>query len=103
MSLSKIRLIMNTSEKELSFLSSKLHSLMIHIANRYQEQLRSLSRQLDLQSPLKVIERGYSITKVQGKGTSLRQVFNVAKGDIITTQLTDGEILSKVLDIKKLS
>jgi exodeoxyribonuclease VII large subunit len=65
--------------------------------------MRSLSRQLDLQSPLKVIERGYSITKIQGKTNSLRKVLSVTKGDMITTQLTDGEIFSKVLAIKKLS
>ena len=103
MSPSKIRFIVSTNGKELSFLSSKLSSLMIHIADGYQEQMRSLSRQLDLQSPLKVIERGYSITKIQGKTNSLRKVLSVTKGDMITTQLTDGEIFSKVLAIKKLS
>ena len=66
---------------------------------RQQQGFHSLCTKLDGLSPLKILGRGYSITQndQQHVITNTKQI---AKGDRITTQLADGQILSEVIAVK---
>lgn len=54
---------------------------------------------LDAFSPLKVLERGYSITKKENQ--ILKSIANVKNGDHITTTFQDGMVISEVIEIEK--
>ena len=59
------------------------------------QQLGSVAGRLDSLSPLKVLERGYSIT-LKPDGRAVRSSDDVQPGDTIRTRVARGEITSKV-------
>ncbi len=67
---------------------------------RSRQQLSSLASTLDALSPLKVLKRGYSMTKLAESGSIITNIENVNLGDEIITRLSDGELLSKVTEIR---
>jgi exodeoxyribonuclease VII large subunit len=63
---------------------------------RGQSQVAALAEQLEALSPLGVLQRGYSLTR-RGDGVVVRSSNDVAPGEVLTTRLAEGEILSRVL------
>jgi exodeoxyribonuclease VII large subunit len=61
-------------------------------------RLTSLAAQLDTLSPFKVLLRGYSITFNNQNGSVIREAKYVTQGDEIRTLVSDGEIISRVLN-----
>ena len=61
-----------------------------------QNKLATLCGKLDGLSPLKVLARGYSIAE-NSQGKAIVSMKDVKQGDLITTQVADGKIVSKVL------
>lgn len=53
---------------------------------------------LDSLSPLKVVQRGYSLTTKEGQ--LVKSVSQLAVGDKIEVRLADGEVTSQVLTVK---
>jgi exodeoxyribonuclease VII large subunit len=66
-----------------------------HAANAHR-QLDVVAATLDALSPLKVLGRGYSITRKSDSQEILRSADQLAIGDQITTMLADGQITSRV-------
>ncbi|VAW61084.1 Exodeoxyribonuclease VII large subunit [hydrothermal vent metagenome] len=66
----------------------------LNMTNR-QQQLANISRTLQAVSPLNTLSRGYSICR-DAQGRTVREAKQLSAGDIITTQLSQGEITSKV-------
>ncbi len=67
----------------------------------YKQQLfHQFCTQLEGLSPLKVLTRGYSVTKNE-KGTVIISSKKVKKGELIQTRLSKGVIVSQVVEIKK--
>ncbi len=62
------------------------------------EQLVGAGRRLEALSPLKVLERGYSVT-FGPDGQTLRSVEALSAGDTITTRLHQGTLRSALTDI----
>ena len=60
-----------------------------------QRDLHKYAALLDSYSPLKVLARGYSITRKDGK--VLRDPSEASPGDVLTTSLAGGELLSQVI------
>ena len=58
-----------------------------------------IKSKLDLNNPLSIMDRGYSISSCNDEIIS--DVKKVKKDDILTTRLKNGEIVSKVLEVKK--
>ena len=56
-------------------------------------------RGLDAYSPLKVLSRGYSISKIEDK--VIKHVKDVARDDIMVTRVNDGVITSCVVSTKE--
>jgi len=61
------------------------------------DRLKSLAHSL---SPLQVVDRGYSVTKVQSK--VLKTIKDIKKQDIIEIRVADGEIKAQVIDVHSL-
>jgi exodeoxyribonuclease VII large subunit len=69
------------------------------IANRVKlvrQQLAAASGRLDALSPLKVLERGYSVTRLVPSGQVLRSADQAHPGDQIETLLQSGRLVSRV-------
>lgn len=61
--------------------------------------LHSQSNQLDALSPLRVLDRGYSLTFRQNDRSPLRAASQLSPGDVIDTYLSTGKIVSEVVQI----
>lgn len=61
---------------------------------RAKDNLNATRRLIDALSPQATLNRGYSITRVNGKVVS--SITNINSGDKITTQLADGQITSTI-------
>ena len=85
--------------QNLQQLSHRLTYLIEKQFTKQQQGFHALCTKLDGLSPLKILGRGYSITQndQQHVITNTKQI---AKGDRITTQLADGQILSEVIAVK---
>lgn len=65
---------------------------------RKADKLAAVVEQLDALSPLNVLKRGYSLTR-RGDGAVVRDVADVAPGEILTVKLATGEIITRVLAV----
>ena len=73
----------------------------IHIKNSLEvanTKLLNLKQQIKLLSPENVLQRGFSITRLNGK--SVRNITQLKKGDLIMTQLAAGTIESIINKLK---
>lgn len=77
----------------------KLKTLFAHRLGLLREAIMGTGRRLEALSPLRVLERGYSVT-FGPDGRILRSVAALAHGDTMTSRLHQGEVLSKVLELK---
>jgi len=67
-----------------------------HRLRRDRASLTALTSGLDHLNPLGILSRGYSITKKFPAGAILKNAADVRSGDLISTRLQAGEILSRV-------
>ena len=56
---------------------------------------------IDSLSPLKILARGYSVTRNEQNHAVIQKQDNVSIGDIIETIVTDGSIISNVTELRK--
>lgn len=69
--------------------------------SRFQSETKRLSSALDALSPLKVLNRGYSITRLAAKNQTeeaeiVKSIHQLKSGDILETYVSDGTITSHV-------
>jgi len=76
-----------------------LHRLTLdlqHHLRRERARLSTVSAGLDHLNPLSILSRGYSITKTYPAGAVIKDAGMVQTGDMISTRLHKGEVLSRV-------
>ena len=73
---------------------SRLLASVKMILTTGKENLKNKEKHLDLIRPEHVLARGYSITYINGK--AVNSIKNISEGDKLTTQISDGEIVSVV-------
>lgn len=66
------------------------------LLNQKQQKISYCAKVLDTLSPLKILQRGFSVTRNKKNGKLIRRYQEVAAGDYIVTQVSDGEIVSIV-------
>ena len=83
--------------------SQRIDELAARLARGLRQALRrdravlaSLAAGLDHLNPLSILSRGYSITKKLPAGTILKDAGEVRSGDLLSTRLRSGEVLSRV-------
>ena len=86
--------------KSLELLKNRLLSAQTNGVNRRKQAYISLTAKLDAMSPLKVLTRGYAMTRLED-GTVLRSVRQVAAGTQVTVSLSDGRFSASVIDVKE--
>jgi exodeoxyribonuclease VII large subunit len=87
------RLLLGTLERRLAHAGSRL------LANR-RHALEALASKLDALSPLKVLDRGYSLARGPD-GNVLRSCQGLAPGEQITVTLQDGDLRARIEEIAK--
>jgi exodeoxyribonuclease VII large subunit len=80
-------------EKEIQFLSQRIQNSAVQYLLKQQNALHQAQTKIELLHPENILKRGYSITMKKGK--PMRSADEITKGDIITTKLFKGEIISK--------
>ena len=82
-------------QQRLDYLMEGLKWNMHHRLKGHNEKLAALGGHLEALSPLKVLDRGYSITRSES-GKVLKDAADVREGDVITSKLANGELKSRV-------
>lgn len=80
-------------------LDNLIEKLEIHINNIYEAKgfrYTSLLDKLETLNPINTLKRGYSITKHNSK---LLDIKKIKKDDVITTELSNGIVTSKVMEV----
>jgi exodeoxyribonuclease VII large subunit len=89
-----IRNNISAHKQNVSGLEKHLHTLMQHALSIAKNNLIAHSSALGHLNPLQVLERGYSITKHNGK--VIHSAVSIHRGDTLITHLSNGEITSVV-------
>lgn len=87
-------------EVKMQKLDNLIDKLNIHTTNIFESKETkyiSLIDKMEALNPIKTLKRGYSITKVDNKVVDFKQL---KKDMIITTEFTEGEVISKVMEVK---
>ncbi len=71
----------------------------VHVTSMHEQKLKTYETKIRLLDPQNVLNRGYSITYLNGK--PLKDTIFVRKDDIINTKLSRGSIISVVEDIER--
>lgn len=91
--------IVKVQENKLSMVPEKLRSNMQVLLQNSRHSLQKNCALLDAYSTLKVLSRGYSISKIEDK--VIKHVKDVARDDIMVTRVNDGVITSCVVSTKE--
>ncbi len=91
--------LLNQYVQKLSFLQDAIWKSTCRKLSDAETGLRHLAELLEARSPVKLLERGYSLTAVEGK--TVLSVAQVQVGNQMVTRLTDGEVYSTVSGIKE--
>ncbi|MGL6095303.1 MAG: exodeoxyribonuclease VII large subunit, partial [Fimbriiglobus sp.] len=65
------------------------------------DRVAAVADQLEGLSPLNVLKRGYTLTRIDGSENLLRSAADVAHGDALVTRTPDGEVRSIVTDARR--
>ncbi len=87
------------NRQRLDFLVKLLGDRYKDVISRKNIQIEQFSRLLDSLGPLKVLERGYSITRKDGKAVTHASCLR--EGDCITTVLRRGQVYSQVVAVEE--
>ena len=89
----------NEKRITLDRLKERLDDNMSKLLKDYRHKLEVYASRLHGVSPLEKLGQGYSCTQNEN-GVPVTSVSNISLGDIITTTLKDGEIISKIKEVK---
>jgi exodeoxyribonuclease VII large subunit len=89
-----------THRQRIDELTRAANASLAHQLALQQERLRGHLLHLQSLSPFATLERGYSITRQLRTGEIVKSVAQVAEGDRIETQVSDGKFKSLIHEIK---
>lgn len=84
-----------------AFTRKRLYTATERYYRDLERSLSQLIRQLDALSPLKVMERGYSIVYREKDGQLIKKVSDVQLGDILNVHLVDGKLDCQVWGLEE--
>lgn len=85
--------------QKLDNLVDKLNLLIKRNLNDNNNKFINILNKLDALNPINTIKRGYSITKIDD--VVITSVSDITNNSIITTDLADGKIISKVMNVEE--
>ena len=94
--------LLQNQMQRLDYLHIQLKERLQRFMTHYRNRLQVLSATLDQQSPLKLLQKGYTVLR-QPNQKPLTSVTQAAVGDLVSAQLVDGDISLTVNKIDKKS
>lgn len=93
--------LIHNRASQLDELDRRLKRSTRELVNRLQSETRHLASALEALSPLKVLSRGYSITRLSGDQNPeiVKSIDQVKPGDVIETRISDGTISSQIQEV----
>ena len=88
---------LDKDSNKLSILVDKLNNIFNHQIERDTFRLKNLYTKLELLNPENILKKGYSLTLVNG--CILKSTNDIGVGDIITTKLSDGNLISEIKEV----
>jgi exodeoxyribonuclease VII large subunit len=82
--------------RRLDELEARMRLTINTIRDRTRQQLGTVAAALQALSPLKVLERGYSVTRTSPAGDIVRNASLLQPGDLLRTRFLHGETISRV-------
>ena len=79
----------------------RLISISKHALELERERLNGFANRLESVSPLKVLNRGYSITTIEDEDKPIKSAKGLTIGKIVKTRFFDGGIVSSVVELLK--
>src|SRR3990167_6185501 len=73
---------------------NQLHRMMQFYLKNKHEKIAHYAALLETLSPLKILQRGFSITREKKSGKLIQHRDDVMTGDLLVTQLSDSDIES---------
>lgn len=89
--------IINIAVMSVDRLADKLHGSYKTIVDASEARYREIAAKMELLSPLGTIARGYSVVSDEQKHV-ITSISEVREGQVLKTKLSDGNIISKVID-----
>ena len=89
----------NTANKQVAALDKNLKVLTKNMVNIKNETFKGIVKELEALSPLEILARGYSITKIKSSQKIIRDSKNLKIGDVISSVVAKAEIESKITKI----
>ncbi len=83
----------------LNVYSLNLNSLIYQIIEKKKHDFELLKSKLDLNNPLAIMDKGYSINKINDE--IITDVKKVKVGDTLKTQMKNGTLVSKVIEVNE--
>jgi len=99
MSSSKNQILINFENEHLDIKRMK-NQIVLNVSQNMsikREQLKNLGNLLDAYSPLKTVDRGYSIVETDEK-TLVKSIDDVNVGDLVDIKLKKGSLKAKIID-----
>ncbi|MFH1618130.1 MAG: exodeoxyribonuclease VII large subunit [Candidatus Margulisiibacteriota bacterium] len=87
---------LKSKKDEMSLLYRDLSSFARNFLFSKEEELKHLSEKINIFDPINTLKLGYSVTRDKN-GKAVKQMEQVAVGDELLTQVTDGAIYSTIL------
>lgn len=88
--------------QQLDFCEVNLKKIMSQLFFNHAKTIAHLAHTLENLCPLKILQRGFSVTRKKNSKEVITSIKKISSGDRIVTQLTDGEIESVVAFLNKL-
>ncbi len=89
----------NTANNQVAALDKNLKVLTKNMVNIKNETFKGIVKELEALSPLEILARGYSITKIKSSQKIIRNSKNLKIGDVISSVVAKAEIESKITKI----
>ena len=90
---------LKSEPSRLQLLQQRLVSNVTQRIEREEHRLQLMKQRFESLDPRLLLKRGYSITTCGGR--VVRSIENLTEGEVLTTNIEDGEIYSKVIICKK--
>ncbi len=91
--------ILDHKKEVLDSMLKRLNLEILQIIDIKKHQYELLKSGVDNNNPLKIMDKGYSISSVNGK--IITDVLDVKPDDILETQMKNGSVISKVVEVKE--
>ncbi|NLC48767.1 MAG: exodeoxyribonuclease VII large subunit, partial [Bacteroidales bacterium] len=88
--------MLQANRNTLLFLNEKLRNIVKYRVDKERFGIQRFEHFVSLSLPENMLKRGYTITTRNGK--TIKSISALSIGDIITTQFSDGEMDSKIVD-----